>query len=104
MNREKLLPQEILDRLPPLGATSKQENPMIQVKFFYPDSNWTWYAIEFDGEDIFYGFVTGFENELGNFSLRELMENRGKMGLEIERDFHFYPMSLNDLKETLYKG
>jgi hypothetical protein len=35
------------------------------VKYFTPDSNWTWYASEFDGEDTFFGPVAGFEVELG---------------------------------------
>ena len=34
---------------------------MAQVKFFTPDSNLTWYASEFDGEDIFFGLVSGFD-------------------------------------------
>ena len=46
-----------------------------QVKFFTPDSNWTWYASEFDGEDIFFGLVAGFEP--GYFSLSELQSVRG---------------------------
>ena len=97
MKREQLLPQEILDRLPKLGETSEQENPLAIVKFFYPDFSWTWYGIEFDGEDIFYGYVKGFENEFGTFSLKELMENKGKLGCEIERDFWFKPTPVNEL-------
>ena len=42
------------------------------VKFFTPDSSWTWYASEFNGDDIFFGFVIGFEPEFGYFSLSEL--------------------------------
>ena len=97
MRRSQLLPQEVLDRLPKLGETSEQDNPLAVVKFFYPDFSWTWYAIEFDGDDIFYGLVDGYVKELGTFSLKELMENRGKMGLEIERDFYFSPTSVKDL-------
>jgi hypothetical protein len=32
---------------------------MVWVKFFYPDFSWTWYGIEFDGKDFFYGYVEG---------------------------------------------
>ena len=71
---------DILARLPKLGETAGQEDPSAQVKFFYPDFDWTWYGIEFDGEDLFYGLVTGFEKEFGAFRLSELMENRGKLG------------------------
>ena len=97
MTRDQLLPPEILARLPKLGETSNQEDPRAQVKFFYPDFSWTWYGIEFDGEDIFYGLVDGFEKEFGSFRLSELMENRGKLGLEIERDFFFEPTPVSRL-------
>jgi len=69
------------------------------IKFFTPDSNWTWYASEFDGEDIFFGLVSGFEVELGYFSLSELEEARGPMGLPIERDLHYKPETLERLME-----
>jgi hypothetical protein len=70
---------------------------LAQANFFTPDSNWTWYASEFDGEDIFFGLVSGFEVELGYFSLKEMQEARGPMGLPIERDLHFNPMTLREL-------
>ncbi len=69
------------------------------MKFFTPDSNWTWYASEFDGEDILFGFVSGMEVELGYFSLKELEEVRGPLGLPIERDLHFEPKTLKELQE-----
>ena len=69
------------------------------VKFFTPDSNWTWYASEFDGEDIFFGLVSGLEVELGYFSLKELQEVRGPLGLQIERDLYFEPRTLKELLE-----
>ena len=68
------------------------------VKFFTPDSNWTWYASEFNGDDIFFGLVIGFEAEFGYFSLSELESVRGPLGLPIERDLHFDPKSLEELR------
>ena len=53
---------------------------------------------EFDGDDLFFGFVSGFERELGYFRLSELLENRGKLGMEIERDGSFRPTPLSKLK------
>jgi len=52
---------------------------MDQFKFLPPDNNWTWYASEFDGEDLFFGLVSGFEVELGYFSLKELQQVRGSL-------------------------
>jgi Protein of unknown function (DUF2958) len=48
------------------------------VQTTYRDFGWTWYVIEFDGEDPFFGLVDWFERELGYFSLRELQRTRGR--------------------------
>lgn len=93
----KLLTDELLKALPPLGTTAEEQDPTVQCKFFYPDFSWTWYAIEYDGEDLFYGFVDGFEQELGYFRLSELQANRGKLGLPIERDRYFKPCAVSSL-------
>ena len=70
---------------------------MATVKFFCPWSNWTWYAAEFDGEDLFFGLVDGHEKELGYFSLSELRDLSGPMGLKIERDLYWTPKDLATL-------
>jgi hypothetical protein len=94
----KLLTNEIRRKLPPLGSTEEQGMDAIaRVKFFTPDSSWTWYATEFDGKDIFFGLVIGFEKELGTFSLSELESVRGPWGLPIERDRFFKPTPLAEL-------
>ena len=98
MTLDELLPKAVRETLPPLGATEGEADPLCRVKFFYPDFSWTWYGIEFDGDDIFFGFVDGFAKELGYFRLSELLENRGKFGLEIERDLHFTPKRLSELR------
>ncbi len=100
MKKERLLPPEVLQSLPPLGATADEADPLLRVKFFYPDFDWTWYAIEFDGEDTFYGLVNGFEQELGHFTLSELMNNKGRLGLEVERDFYFQPCPLSAVNDA----
>lgn len=51
----------------------------------------------FAGEDILFVLVSGFEVELWYFSLSELENVRGPLGLPIERDFHFTPQTLNEL-------
>jgi len=95
----KLLTKELLEKLPPLYSQENVADPMVWVKFFTPDGNWTWYGIEYDGKDIFFGYVVGFEKELGYFSLKELESTRGKFGLPIERDKYFEPMPLSKVKE-----
>lgn len=95
-----LLPDEIRAQLPPLYSGEEQGlEAKALVKFFTPDSSWTWYATEFDGEDTFFGLVSGLEVELGYFSLSELEAARGPLGLPIERDKFFKPTSLRELQE-----
>jgi hypothetical protein len=95
----KLLTKEIQKKLPTLYSQEKNPDPIAQVKFFAPWSNWTWYATEFDGEDTFFGFVVGHENELGYFSLRELESVRGRFGLKIERDLYYTPEPLSKIRK-----
>jgi hypothetical protein len=102
-----LLPGHLRAVLPPLYANEAQGlKAVAPVKFFTPDSGWTWYASEFDGEDVFFGLVSGFEIELGYFTLAELERVRGPLGLPIERDLWFEPQSLGELKtlEEKLKG
>jgi len=84
-----------------LEATAEDPDPMVICKFFFADSHWSWYAIEFDGDDTFYGLVYGDSPELGNFSLSELTSVRSKLGLPVERDRSFQPCLLSELCEEL---
>jgi len=95
----KLLTKEIIKKLPAMRETEGQGKEAIaQVKFFTPDSNWTWYGVEYDEEQrLFYGLVDGFDKEVGVFSLDELESVRGPMGLKIERDMYFDPTPLKNL-------
>ena len=96
----KLLTAEIRAQLPVLYAQEKCSDAIVYVKFFNPNSDWTWYVTEFDGEDLFFGLVQGFEEELGYFSLSELQEYRGRLGIGIERDLHFKPTPLSQLRRS----
>lgn len=100
-----LLTKALRNKMPPLYANeSIGLEAKALVKFFTPDSSWTWYASEFDGEDTFYGLVDGHEVELGYFSLSELESVRGPWGLPIERDMHFEPTTLWKLKDRAGVG
>lgn len=84
--------------LPKLYSGEKKGlDAIAPVKFFTPDAQWVWYASEYDGEDMFFGLVSGLEVELGYFSLAELEGIRGPLGLPIERDLYFKPTSLRKL-------
>ena len=99
----KLLTKAIKDELPKLyEQDGKGKEAVVFVKYFTPDSNWTWYATEFDGKNRFFGLVDGFEKELGYFCLSELESARGPMGLKIERDLHWTPKTLNVIAPELF--
>jgi len=94
----KLLTAEIRNRLPPIGAQSESSDPIVYARFFCPWNHWVWLAYEYDGEDLFFGLVKGFCDELGYFSLSEMEGIKGPMGLTIERDIHFNPKPLSQCK------
>ena len=89
---------DLRTQLPQLYSQEEVEDPKAIAKYFTPDSNWTWYATEFDGTDTFFGLVDGLEKELGYFSLAELESVKGPFGLGVERDLWFEPTPLSELK------
>ncbi len=94
-----LLPEAVRLQLPPLFSQEEEPDPLVVCKFFTPDSDWTWYAVEFDGLDTFIGYVVGHVAELGSFTLHELEDVRGPLGAKIERDKQFAPTRLSDIKK-----
>ena len=107
-----LLTKELEKTLPALYSQEKNADPMVMCKFFIP-GGWTWYAIEGSEVDadgycdtdnekvgfLFFGLVCGFDVELGYFLLSELETLRGKFGLPVERDLHFQPTRLSEVKK-----
>ena len=105
-----LLTKKIKSELPKLYAQENKGNEaIVYVKFFTPDSDWTWYATE--GEEVideetgevldfrFFGLVNGLEKELGYFSLNELKMYNSPLGLTIERDLYWEPKMLKEIFE-----
>ena len=87
------------DQLPALGATENEAAPVVRVKLFTPDSSWTWYLLEYDpATDEAFGLVVGQETELGYFSLQELRDARGRLGLRIERDLYWAPRPIKEVR------
>lgn len=101
----ELLTTEIRTSLPPLYSQERKgADATVHVKFF-GSGRGTWYATEFDGEDLFFGYVVsplGPEcDEWGYFSLSELAELRfPPFGLPIERDLYFTPQTVRELLNT----
>lgn len=87
-----------LSGIPALYAQDgKGKGAIAYLKFFDPCGSWSWFATELEaatGEA--FGLVKGFEDELGYFSLNELANVKGKMGIGIELDMHWTPRPLSE--------
>ena len=96
----ELIPKEIKEQIPFLYTTENQNNPTVFVKLFL--DSWTWYITELsiDG-DIAFGYVISpFGAELGYFSLEEIKNIKGILGIGVERDLSFKPTKLSIIKKA----
>jgi len=101
----KLLTDEIKQTLSKLYSQDDDPDPIVSVKFFTPDSSWTWFIVEGseqeDGDWLFFAFVTSHlcpEGELGYVTLSELEQVKGSLGLGVERDLYWTPKKLSECK------
>ena len=95
-----LISKELLANIPKLYETEDIKDPWCHIKLFTPDANFTWYIIEVSiDENLCYGYVKGLESELGYFSLEEIADIRGSLGLKVEIDSSFKPTLLSDIKK-----
>jgi hypothetical protein len=101
-HRMKLLTKAIEAKLPGrCEQDGKGDEAIVYVKFFYPAGAATWYITEYDPEDrTFFGLcdLYGDGGELGYVSLDELESFKGRMGLGIERDLHWTPCTLGEVR------
>ena len=96
----ELIPKEVKEQIPYLYATENQNNPTVFIKLFL--DSWTWYITELsiDG-DIAFGYVVSpFGGELGYFSLEEIKNIKGTLGISVERDLSFKPTRLSIIKKA----
>ena len=105
MSTRQLLTQEIIQKLPKLYSQENEEDPVVHLKMFTPDSGWTWFILEGDeqedGDYLFFCKVISPlepEGELGYVTLNQLKEVRGPMGLKIERDIYYKAKPLSQCK------
>lgn len=98
-----LLTKELEHRFAKVGRQEdKGEDAIVIAKFFTPWTNWTWYCLEYDPEErVFFGLVDGHYVELGYFSLDELKEITGPVGLRIERDLSWKEKSLREVRAEI---
>jgi hypothetical protein len=83
-----------------LDAEGDAISTLLRVKLFNPCGGWTWYIQDWDGEDTCFGWVEGIEPEWGYFSLHELSEVEGPIGIGLEVDFYFTPSEREAIVNT----
>lgn len=88
--------------VPTLYTQEKLEDQAIAlVKFFNPCGSGSWFVMEWDGDDECFGLCHIHEAELGYFSLRELANVPGPMGIGIEIDVWFQPTLITDCRKEI---
>jgi len=93
-----LLDQQTQDLLPPLYAQEKETKKIAYARFYLPDYNWEWYAMEYSPlQKLFYGLVDGNEKEFGYFTLDELAALQYSVGSRVLRDYEFEPTFVDEL-------
>lgn len=97
-----LLTKELEARFKEVGSQKDMPDPIVIAKYFNPTGAGTWYATEYIPEEkIFYGFVSIFgdvNDEWGYFSLEELENTKGRLGLGIERDLYCGEFPISELE------
>lgn len=89
----------VFEKYPLYSQDGKGKDAKVLCKFFL--NSFTWYVLEFDGNDTFFGIIiNGSDGEYGYFSLSELKRVRGLFGLSVERDRCFKPTTIE--KSTDY--
>lgn len=98
----RLMPRDLAARTPALYATDGQGNDVIvQARYYLDRTYWEWFLIEYDGEDLCFGLVSGFEVELGYFTLSELESAAEFISDKVRLDTDFEPKPLADVREQL---
>lgn len=100
----ELLNKELSEELQKQYLMGSDMEQMVVCKFFNPCGSWSWFVMNYDGDDYLWGIVKGFETEIGSFSLSELQAYKGPLNIGIERDLYFKPMKAKDLWEKLLRG
>src|SRR5579864_3913161 len=81
----ELLPEELRKSLPPLYSQEGNDDPTVHIKFFTPDSNWTWFVTEGSEEDGDFRFLDSFRDRKTNGSIscfQSLKQGAARMALK----------------------
>jgi len=77
----------------------ENSDPIARIKLFNPTGAGTWYIAAYDPADrIAWGIAEIHEREIGDFSMAELVDFRGRFGLPIERDLFWEPRPFSKIR------
>ena len=98
----KLLTKELYADL--CKSQSQTPDPICKAHWFNPVGRGHWFGIKMTDENevIVFGYVSLFgdwNDELGDFSLAELESLQLPYGMKIERDQHWTPKLLSEVKK-----
>jgi hypothetical protein len=108
--KQKPFTKAILKTLPAMKAQDGKDH-IVYAKFFNPCGAQNYYVLEFDqktdknpdgDDDTMFCYVADneYRGELGYVSLNELKAIKLGWGLTIERDIHFSPTPLSEVKKS----
>jgi len=83
---------------PEIGSQEEDRDPIVYAVFYFPFSNWVWFATEGEengSEFLFFGYVIGLEREWGYFCLNEL-ESVNICGTKVLRVEDHVPCPLSE--------
>ena len=89
----ELIPPGLLEQLLAAGRR-RDDDPVPVLKIFAPDGGATWLICELgDDRDTMFGLcdLGVGDPELGYVSLAEIVDVRGGLGLQVERDLYWKP-------------
>ena len=100
---QKFLTKEITSKIPALrGQEKKGDNAIVYAHYFNPTGQGDWYLTELDqAENMAFGLCCIQEAELGYVDLNELSAVKVRIGLKIERDIHWTPITLAQVKKIV---
>jgi hypothetical protein len=99
------------DELPTYEEMTR--DPLCKVKVFLPGSRFTYYiaaVTDYDGTPVVTGVIVSpagpaFDGSLGDTNLEEVATTPGPgLGLPLERDLHFEPMRVSEIRAELAAG
>lgn len=97
----EMIPQELRAKIPGLGATANEEDPIVWAKLCNRLSGWQWYVIELQElatDAICCVYEVGWDEQRTYFNLSDLDLHAAEVGEPNQLDTTFAPCRLSEVK------